>query len=183
MYPDGYQTWVDVEHVSQGLCGERRPGHFRGVATVVTKLLALFRPQVALFGEKDWQQLQVITRLTADLELGVEIVGLPTVREADGLALSSRNAYLSPDERVRALALSRGLFAARALADAGERNAAVLLAAIRAELAAAAVREDYVEVRDAATLEPLLELPANRRARALVAAFVGATRLIDNLSL
>lgn len=183
MYPDGFQTWVEVEHVSQGLCGERRPGHFRGVATVVTKLLALFRPQVALFGEKDWQQLQVITRLTADLELGVEIVGLPTVREADGLALSSRNAYLSPDERVRALALSRGLFAARALADAGERSAAVLVAAIRAQLAAAAVREDYVEVRDASTLEPLLGLSGTRQARALVAAFVGATRLIDNLAL
>jgi len=91
VYPAGYQTWVTVDEVSKGLCGDRRPGHFRGVATVVAKLLALFRPDVALFGEKDYQQLQVIRRLTADLELGVEIVGMPTIREADGLAMSSRS--------------------------------------------------------------------------------------------
>jgi pantoate--beta-alanine ligase len=182
MYPGGYQTSVEVERVSQGLCGARRPGHFRGVATVVTKLLALFRPEVALFGEKDWQQLQVITRLNADLELGVDIVGMPTLREVDGLAMSSRNSYLSADDRQRALALSRGLFEAQRLARAGERDAKVLAQAIRAALAAVQAREDYVEVCDAATMEPLSTL-GDRPSRALVAAFLGSTRLIDNVAL
>jgi len=113
VYPEGYQTWVNVEEVSRGLDGEKRPGHFRGVATVVAKLLALFRPHVALFGEKDYQQLQLIHRLNADLELGAEIVGMPTIREPDGLAMSSRNTHLSADERRRALGISRGLFAQR----------------------------------------------------------------------
>jgi pantoate--beta-alanine ligase len=182
VYPDGFQTYVNVERVSQGLCGDRRQGHFRGVATVVTKLLALFRPEIALFGEKDWQQLQVITRHNADLELGVEIVGMPTLREADGLAMSSRNSYLTPDERQRALGLSKGLFAAQALARAGERDATKLVATIRAQLRLVDAREDYVEVCDAATLEPL-SLLTQRPARALVAAFLGSTRLIDNLAL
>jgi pantoate--beta-alanine ligase len=182
VYPAGYQTYVEVERVSQGLCGARRPGHFRGVATVVTKLLALFRPEVALFGEKDWQQLQVITRLNADLELGVDVVGMPTLREVDGLAMSSRNSYLSADDRQRALALSKGLFEAQRLARAGERDAKVLAQSIRAALAAVQAREDYVEVCDAATLEPLSTL-GDRPARALVAAFLGSTRLIDNLAL
>jgi pantoate--beta-alanine ligase len=181
MYPEGYQTYVNVEQVSQGLCGDRRPGHFRGVATVVTKLLALFRPEVALFGEKDWQQLQVIRRLTADLELGVEIVGQPTIREADGLAMSSRNAYLSADDRVRGLAISKGLFAARAQVQAGERSSAPLIATIEASLTAVGARIDYVEVRDAVSLVPAPTLVPGRPARALVAAFFGNTRLIDNL--
>jgi pantoate--beta-alanine ligase len=183
VYPPGYQTWVTVDEVSQGLCGERRPGHFRGVATVVAKLLALFRPEVALFGEKDYQQLQVIRRLSADLDLGTEIIGIPTVRESDGLALSSRNAYLSPDERRRALALSRGLFAARAALEAGERRASVLVGLASAELKKESVREDYVEVRHADTLAPLLVLEPGVPARMLIAAFVGQTRLIDNLAL
>ncbi len=183
VYPPGYQTYVEVEAVSRGLCGDRRPGHFRGVATVVTKLLALFRPQVALFGEKDWQQLQVIRRLARDLELGVEIVGQPTVREADGLAMSSRNAYLDAAERARATALSRGLFAARTAAAAGEARVEVLVGLIRAALAAGEVREDYVEVREPETLEPLAALRPGAPARALVAGFLGKTRLIDNLEL
>jgi pantoate--beta-alanine ligase len=183
VYPSGYQTWVNVEEVSQGLDGEKRPGHFRGVATVVSKLLALFRPDVALFGEKDWQQLQVITRLNADLELGVQIVGLPTVREADGLAMSSRNAYLSAEERRRALGLSKGLFAAQALAARGEHDVSKLLAAIRAELSAVNAREDYVEICDASSLQPLSVLSKARPARALVAAFMGTTRLIDNVAI
>lgn len=183
VYPEGYQTWVEVEQVSQGLCGARRPGHFRGVATVVTKLLALFRPHVALFGEKDWQQLQVIRRLNADLELGVDIVGMPTHREADGLAMSSRNSYLSAAERTRALVISQGLFAARERVAHGERSAAALLALIRAHLARGELREDYVEVCDAQTLKPLGTLDGARSARALVAAFVGKTRLIDNVAL
>jgi pantoate--beta-alanine ligase len=180
VYPPGFQTYVDVEQVSQGLCGARRPGHFRGVATVVTKLLCLFRPHVALFGEKDYQQLQVIRALERDLHLGVEIVGMPTLREADGLAMSSRNAYLSPEERQRALCLSRGLAAAQALVRSGEREAGAVVAAVRRELEAAGLREDYVELVDASTLVPLQSLAPGQVARLLVAAFVGNTRLIDN---
>ena len=181
IYPPGYQTFVEVTEVSQGLCGEKRPGHFRGVATVVTKLLAMFRPHLALFGEKDYQQLQVIRRLSADLNLGVEILGMPTVREADGLALSSRNTYLSPADRQRALALSTGLGAAQRLAATGEREAKKLTEAIRAALQTAEVREDYVALVDPQTLKPLERLEPGMVARALVAAFVGSTRLIDNL--
>jgi pantoate--beta-alanine ligase len=183
VYPPGFQTSVEVGEVSQGLCGERRPGHFKGVATVVTKLLALFRPDVALFGEKDYQQLQVISALNRDLNLGVEIIGMPTVREADGLAMSSRNSYLKGDDRQRALALSKGLRAAQALVHGGERDAEKLRAAIRAPLAAAGLREDYAEVVDAMSLKPLVTLEPGKPARALVAAFVGTTRLIDNMPL
>ena len=182
VYPEGYQTYVNVEEVSQGLDGEKRPGHFRGVATVVTKLLALFQPDVALFGEKDYQQLQVISRLNEDLNLGVEIVGMPTIRDADGLAMSSRNSYLSTDERQRALALSRGLFAVQKLAAAGEADVSKLVAVVRAELAAIGAREDYVEICHAARLTPLTRLEKQVPARALVACFVGNTRLIDNMA-
>ncbi len=181
IYPDGFQTHVEVTQVSQGLCGEKRPGHFKGVATVVTKLLAMFRPHVALFGEKDYQQLQVIRALNADLNLGVEILGMPTVREPDGLALSSRNTYLSVDERRQALALSRGLKAAQQLAKAGERDTGVLIERIRGFLRDAKIREDYVAVVNAQTLQPLQKLEPGVPARALIAAFVGNTRLIDNL--
>ena len=179
MYPAGHRTFVEVTQLQDGLCGARRPGHFRGVATVVTQLFALARPHLAVFGEKDWQQLQIIRRLAVDLHLGVEVVGMPIVREADGLAMSSRNAYLSPAERTRALALSRGLGAARARWAAGEGEAGVLREAVRAELRTAEVREDYVELVTPDTLEPL---PRAERAdaRLLVAGFVGATRLIDN---
>jgi pantoate--beta-alanine ligase len=180
MYPPGYQTYVEVEGVSQGLCGERRPGHFRGVATIVTQLLGLFRPDVALFGEKDYQQLQVIRALNRDLHLGADIVGMPTIREPDGLALSSRNAYLSPPERARALALSRGLRAAAALLAQGERSADALTGAVRHELAGAELREDYVSLVDAESLQALPHVAAGQRARLLVAAFAGTTRLIDN---
>lgn len=183
VYPPGYQTYVEVAEVSQGLCGAKRPGHFRGVATVVTKLLALFRPQVALFGEKDFQQLKVIEALNRDLDLGCEIVGMPIIRESDGLAMSSRNAYLKPDERQQALALSRGLNAAQALVHGGEGAADVLVAAIRDALQAAKVREDYVEIVDAMTLRPISRVEPGLPSRALVAGFVGATRLIDNMSL
>jgi len=179
MYPAGHRTFVEVTRLQDGLCGARRPGHFRGVATVVTQLFALARPHLAVFGEKDWQQLQVIRRLAVDLHLGVEVVGMPIVRESDGLAMSSRNAYLSPPERTRALALSRGLGAARARWAAGEREADALREAVRAELRAGEVREDYVELVTPETLEPLRK--AERAdARLLVAGFVGTTRLIDN---
>jgi pantoate--beta-alanine ligase len=179
MYPEGHRTFVEVTGLQDGLCGARRPGHFRGVATVVTQLFALGRPHVAVFGEKDWQQLQIIRRMAADLHLGVEVVGMPIVREADGLAMSSRNAYLSAPERARALALSRGLGAARARWAAGDRQAEGLREAVRAELRAAEVREDYVELVTPDTLLPLGR--AERAdARLLVAGFVGNTRLIDN---
>lgn len=181
MYPQGYQTTVDVELVSQGLCGDRRPGHFRGVATVVTKLFQIVRPDVAVFGEKDYQQLAVIRRLVTDLNLGIEIVGLATVREADGLAMSSRNTYLSPAERQRALSLSKGLSAAVALWGRGERSAAALRAAAYAELSGQVDRLEYLEIRDAETLVPVET--AKAPAVILVAAGIGRTRLIDNMRL
>ncbi|HVY44882.1 MAG TPA: pantoate--beta-alanine ligase [Minicystis sp.] len=179
VYPPGFQTYVQVREVEQGLCGGARPGHFVGVATVVCKLFNVVRPHVSLFGEKDFQQLAVIRRMVADLDVGVEIVGMPIVREPDGLAMSSRNAYLSPEERQRALALSRGLTAAAARAKAGERDAAGLVAIARAALEGQVDRVDYVELRDAATLGPVTRL--EREGVLLVAAFVGKTRLIDNL--
>jgi len=180
MYPPGFQTHVEVERASLGLCGERRPGHFRGVATVVTKLFALFRPDVALFGEKDFQQLQVIRTFNRDLNLGVDVVGLPTIREPDGLAMSSRNSYLSPAERAAAVSLSQGLFRAQQAYRQGERQVAALLGTVRAAFDPA-VREDYVALVDSETLEPL-EV-AQDSGRLLVAAFVGKTRLIDNVPL
>jgi pantoate--beta-alanine ligase len=178
VYPTGFQTYVDVRALSQGLDGGSRPGHFVGVATVVCKLFNVVRPHVALFGEKDFQQLAVVRRMVADLDQPVEILGMPIVRERDGLAMSSRNVYLGPEERLRALALSRGLNAARARAQAGERDAEALIAAARAELEGQADRVDYVELRDAATLAPIERL--ERDSVLLVAAFVGKTRLIDN---
>jgi pantoate--beta-alanine ligase len=179
VYPPGFQTYVQVRELEQGLDGGSRPGHFVGVATVVCKLFNVVRPHLALFGEKDFQQLAVVRRMVADLDLGVEIVGMPIVREPDGLAMSSRNAYLSPEERQRALALSRGLVAARLRAENGERDAGALIATARAIVEAEADRVDYVELRDAATLAPLTRL--EREGVLLVAAFVGKTRLIDNL--
>jgi pantoate--beta-alanine ligase len=183
MYPEGFQTFVEVTQVSRGLCGDVRPGHFRGVATVVSKLFNVVRPHLAVFGEKDYQQLQVIRALNRDLGFGIEIVGVPTVREPDGLAMSSRNAYLSPDERARALSLSRGLGAARDLARQGVSDVDALKGAVWRELEGAAVRADYVEVVDATSLVPLSRYDPARPARALVAGYVGQTRLIDNLAL
>jgi pantoate--beta-alanine ligase len=179
MYPPGHQTTVQVHELERGLCGETRPGHFVGVATVVCKLFNIVRPHVAIFGEKDFQQLALIRRMVRDLDMPVEIVALPTVREADGLAMSSRNKFLSPDERVRAVSLSRALVAARAACAAGNREAANLVAGVRAALAANVTRVDYVELRDAETLRPLTTV--ERPAVIAVAAFLGRTRLIDNV--
>ncbi|MGO9828665.1 MAG: pantoate--beta-alanine ligase [Myxococcaceae bacterium] len=181
VYPPGHQTFVEVVELSRGLCGERRPGHFRGVATVVTQLFALFRPHLAFFGTKDYQQLQLVRRLSKDLHLGVDVRGMPIVREADGLALSSRNAYLSEAERPRARALHAGLEAARARFHQGVDQPEKLLAEVRKALRAADVREDYVALVHPETLQPLQR--AVPSARLLVAGFVGATRLIDNVEL
>jgi pantoate--beta-alanine ligase len=181
IYPPGFQTFVEVRELSQGLCGERRPGHFVGVATVVAKLFLIVRPDLAIFGEKDFQQLAVVRRMSADLHLGVEVVGLPTVREPDGLAMSSRNAYLSPPDRARAAVLYRALDGARQAVAAGEGRAQVLIDQATALIAPAVDRIDYVEIRDADHLTPLATL--DRPAVMLVAVFVGNTRLIDNLRL
>jgi pantoate--beta-alanine ligase len=179
MYPPGYQTYVEVRELSGPLCGERRPGHFAGVASVVTKLFHLALPHVAVFGQKDFQQLAVIRRMVRDLDFGVEIVGLPIVREPDGLAMSSRNAYLTPAERAAALCLSRGLAAAQRRFDDGERRAAALLEAARQPIdASPEARIDYVELRDADSLAPVDQVAAP--AVLAMAVFFGKTRLIDN---
>ena len=181
MYPPGHQTTVQVHQLEQGLCGGSRPGHFVGVATVVCKLFNIVRPHAAVFGEKDFQQLALIRRMVRDLDMPVEIVSLATVREPDGLAMSSRNKYLLPDERQRATALSRALFAARAACAAGERNAAALVDGVVAGLTGQVTRIDYVELRDAESLQALVTV--DRPAVLAVAAFVGRTRLIDNVRL
>jgi len=177
VYPAGFQTTVEVRELARGLCGPFRPGHFAGVATVVCKLFNVVRPDVAVFGEKDYQQLAIVRRMVTDLDMGIEIVGIPTVREPDGLAMSSRNAYLSPQERARALSLSRALFAARDAAAGGARDGALLVAQARAALDVD--RVDYVELVDADTLQQVTDL--RRPAVLAVAAFVGRTRLIDNV--
>ncbi|QRM32870.1 pantoate--beta-alanine ligase [Microvirga sp. VF16] len=181
IYPPGFQTYVEPGPVAEPLCGAVRPGHFRGVATVVSKLFAIVQPEVAFFGQKDFQQCAVIRQLVRDLNLNVEIVTVPTVREADGLALSSRNSYLSAADRARARCLSRGLFAAHAAFQAGERDSQRLV-----DLARAAMTEvnrlQYLELRNAETLEAIPEL-VERPAVLCVAAYVGTTRLIDNVLL
>jgi pantoate--beta-alanine ligase len=182
MYPDGFQTKVCVAEMTQGLCGAHRSGHFDGVTTVVLKLFNAVQSDLAVFGEKDYQQLAVIKRMTRDLDLGVEVVGHPTVREADGLSLSSRNVHLSPQERKNALCLWRGLNKAMEMAANGEKNAAKLRAAALAEIEAVPeARMEYLEVVDAESLEPLEEI--NRPARMAMAVWMGETRLIDNAPL
>jgi len=181
IYPQGFSTTVHVAGVSKRWEGEARPGHFNGVATVVAKLLISMRPDVALFGEKDFQQLAVIRRLAADLNIPTEIVAVPTVREEDGLALSSRNAYLSEEERARAVALPRALEYARAAIGEGKPVQMVLDTARKSLIDAGFSRIDYFVLVDASTLEPL-DAPAGEM-RLIAAAVVGTTRLIDNLAL
>jgi pantoate--beta-alanine ligase len=181
VYPPGFATTVSVAGPSQRWEGVCRPGHFTGVATVVTRLLNLLRPERAYFGEKDYQQLQVVRRLVSDLALPVEIVGCPTVRDPDGLALSSRNVYLSPEERQRALALSRALFTAAERVAVGERDARALEALMHQHVTAAGLEVDYLAVVDPVSLEPVSEV--RHPARALGAVRVGTVRLIDNVAL
>ena len=180
VYPDGFATKVSVAGISERWEGEARPGHFDGVATVVAKLLLSVRPDVALFGEKDFQQLAVIRRMVSDLDIAVEIVAVPTVREADGLALSSRNAYLSPEERKRAAALPNALKNARDAVAAGSAVTTALRQAKQALVDAGFLRIDYVALVDSETLEPLDE-PLGQM-RLIAAAVIGNTRLIDNLA-
>jgi pantoate--beta-alanine ligase len=179
LYPAGAATFVEVEGLSQRLDGQSRPGHFRGVATVVAKLMIAAEPDLAFFGQKDAAQVAVLRRMVADLRLATEIVVCPTVREADGLALSSRNVYLSAEERVQALTLSRAVRQAEALFASGERRADKFVEAARDTLASAQeIREDYIALVDWATLLPV-EAAAPGTLFA-VAAYVGQTRLIDN---
>jgi pantoate--beta-alanine ligase len=180
VYPDGFRTYVTVDGISDRLEGKSRPGHFRGVATVVLKLLEIVGPQFAYFGRKDAQQVRIISEMVRDLNLDSEIVVCPIVREADGLALSSRNAYLSAEERKAATALHRALEAARSEMEHGARDALQLQAAIRGVLERERLaRVDYAEIVSAETFEPVVRV--NKVCYALVAAFVGKTRLIDNL--
>jgi pantoate--beta-alanine ligase len=179
MYPDGFQTIVDVTELSKQLCGKSRPGHFRGVATVVTKLFNIVKPHVAVFGEKDFQQLVVIRRMVKDLNMDVRIIGHPIVREADGLAMSSRNVYLSPEERKVALRLSQSLKKARRLVAQSVLDAQEILKAVVSHLCQDdALRLDYAELRDPETLEEVSVV--NKPTLLAIAAFVGKTRLIDN---
>lgn len=184
IYPPGDATRVEVAGPAEGLEGEHRPGHFRGVATVVTRLLNLVAPDVAVFGEKDAQQLAVVRRMVADLQQPVRVVGHPTVREADGLALSSRNALLSEEDRRGALVLYRALTAAGRAVEEGERDADALREILRGVLAGEErVEVEYAEVVDAETFRPLERLPEGGEVVLPVAARVGAVRLIDNLRL
>jgi len=182
MYPAGAVTWVTVEGLSDKLDGRSRPGHFRGVATVVAKLFHIVEPDAAFFGQKDAAQVAVIRRMVRDLNLPLEIVVCPIVRESDGLAMSSRNAYLDADQRKRALALHRSLTRVQRMADGGQRKASELVAAGRAEFAGeSSVRLDYLEIVDPDTLDPVDSISGG--ALVAVAAFVGSTRLIDNILL
>jgi pantoate--beta-alanine ligase len=182
MYQQQSVTWVTVEGLSERLCGKSRPGHFRGVATVVAKLFNIVEPDMAFFGQKDAAQVAIIRRMVRDLNMPVQIEVGAIVREPDGLAMSSRNAYLSPEQRKDALILFRALTRAQKMFEGGERNPAALIAAARQELAMKpAVRLDYFEIVDPDDLTPLATI--NRPALAAVAAFVGTTRLIDNIVL
>lgn len=180
MYPQGARTSVRVSGLTEGLCGRDRPGHFDGVTTVVAKLFQILPVDAAFFGEKDYQQLLVVRRMASDLDFPIEVIGCATVRERDGLALSSRNARLSPAQREQATSLWRGLFSARESVRSGVTSEAEIIDEIRAIIESAGPCSiDYVEIVDARTLEPLLEI--DRAARICVAVRIGTCRLIDNV--
>jgi len=177
----GPLAWVDVDHLDESLCGAYREGHFRGVVTVVTKLFHACKPDIAVFGRKDAQQYVIVQRLVEDLLFDVDIVGVPTVREADGLAVSSRNAYLSDDEREQATVLFEAVQAAEAAIDGGEQAVGGVVEAMHTRLATAPDADvQYAEVVDARTLQPIDRLEPGQEVIAAVAVFFGETRLIDN---
>ena len=179
MYPDSYQTYVDVEEVTKNLCGMSRPGHFRGVTTVCCKLFNIVKPHSAFFGKKDFQQLAAIRRMVMDLNLDLEIIGLPTFREPDGLAMSSRNVYLSEEERVSALTLVGSLKLAQKLYAAGERDAGVMIKQAEQLIKSAEFTDiDYIKICDSTTLEDVIRIKGE--AAMVLAVKVGKTRLIDN---
>ena len=183
MYPKGYQTFVEVTDVAKGLCGEKRPAHFKGVTTVVAKLFNIVMPHAAVFGEKDFQQLVVIKTMVMDLNMPIEIVGMPIYREADGLAMSSRNSYLSKEEKAAALSIPRALKTARQLVSSGEKNAAKVIDSVKDIIESSGLaRIDYIKICDPATLLEIKQFGTGP-ARILVAAFFGKTRLIDNCEL
>ncbi|MBW1807030.1 MAG: pantoate--beta-alanine ligase [Deltaproteobacteria bacterium] len=182
IYPEGFQTYVDVTEVTRDYCGATRPGHFRGVTSIVNKLFNIIKPDLAVFGQKDYQQLVAIRQMVRDLSMEVDVVGMPTLREEDGLAMSSRNAFLSPSQRQQATATFRGLRKAKRLLDSGERDsaelAAVVLDLLREEQD---IRVEYVSVCDPETLERIPEVESS--AVLLVAIRISDTRLIDNIRL
>ena len=181
MYRPRSQTYVEVRELSAPMCGASRPGHFTGVATIVAKLFNITQPHLAVFGEKDYQQLAIIRRMVRDLDFAIEIASVPIVREADGVALSSRNAYLTADQRIAAQVLAKGLAAATARHAAGERAASILLEAAREPIEAEPLaRIDYVELRDATELTSIDGDRVTKPAVLAMAVFIGATRLIDN---
>jgi len=181
MYPEGFVTYVVQGKLTDGLCGPHRPGHFRGVTTVVTKLFNIVQPDVAYFGQKDYQQAAMIRRMVRDLDMPIEVRVMPTVREGDGLAMSSRNRYLSPAERERALCLSRALTEAKKLADAGERSTAALLDAMNRIVRPAVDKVDYISIVHSETLRAVSDI--SQGAVAALAIWIGKTRLIDNMIL
>jgi pantoate--beta-alanine ligase len=179
MYPSDFQTYVNVEKVTQNLCGASRHGHFKGVTTVCTKLFNLVKPHVAVFGRKDFQQFVAIKQMVQDLNMDIEIVGMPTAREEDGLAMSSRNVYLKEEERKSALSLSRSLKLAKDMYEGGERNAVVILHEVKKYIEGhASTRIDYTKICDATTLEDIDQIEGD--AVLALAVRIGSTRLIDN---
>ena len=182
MYPSDYQTCVNVEEVTRNLCGISRPAHFRGVTTVVCKLFSIVKPSFAIFGEKDFQQLVAIRQMVSDLNIDVKIVGMPIYREEDGLALSSRNKYLTPDERMAALCLFRSLMRAKELFRQGERKTEEILSEVMSIIKAEQLAEiDYVKICDVKTLKDIEQI--NQETVLALAAKIGKTRLIDNIIL
>ncbi len=181
IYPSGFDTWVVPEKLASVLCGKSRPGHFRGVATVVLKLLNITNPDHMYMGIKDYQQLRILKQMASDLHLDCDIVACPIVREADGLAMSSRNSYLNPDERKRALSLYHGLLRARELYEQGERDCGQIIKTIKSIIQESGGRIDYIECVDPLTLQSISE--AKDDTRMMLAVYFGKTRLIDNMAL
>lgn len=181
MYPKGYLTWVEVEQISNILCGASRPGHFKGVATIVLKLINLVRPTRMYMGEKDYQQVKLLTKMAADLNLSLKIVPCPIVRESDGLALSSRNVYLSPEQRIQARSLNQAWKQAQASVQTGITSSAVLISDATQLLLNDGARLDYVKIVHSDTLED--QSLVTSESRMLIAAYIGNTRLIDNCPL